>query len=198
MYYACGMTKKAGHLSKKRLFLIVGSALVVLVVIGLGLWYFLAQRPQQKAADVKQETAVQKERKQLDETAFRGDKDVAAKYLERVNSGDPEGALNVYERAAASLDDAGKVTLYQSAVSAAAQAGQDEHRLKFLLILADLKPHYLTYDAIAALYGDRHDVPHETEYLRKALEQVEALDHSSQAYKELHDMYQQRLDEAQS
>lgn len=191
------MTKKAGHFSKKRLFLIAGSTLVGLVVIGLGLWYFLGQRAQQKAADTTRQTAIETQRKQLDEAAFRGDKDIAAKYLERIKSGDSDGALKMYEQAAASLDQDGKITLYQGAVSAAAQAKQEEHRLKFLLTLAELKPHYLTYGAIADIYAARHDATQQAEYLRKALEQVEMLDHSLSGYATLRDAYQQQLDGVQ-
>jgi hypothetical protein len=191
------MSKKAGKSSKKRLILLSGLILVVLMLAAGAAWFFLRQQEAQQKADTTRQEAVTKVRTELDDVAFRGNKEVAAAYIERVRADDLEGALKVYEQAAASLDTNGKILLYRSAYTAAAQAEQTEHTLKFLLKLAELEPGYRIYGALADNYALRKDVVHEVEYRQKAVDAINALPHDSDVYTSLLSLYQDQLKHAQ-
>ena len=191
------MSKKAGKSAKKSVLIWIG---ISLLIIGLGgssaflLWK--QQQDRQQAEKIKAQAVVEA-REELDKVAFRGDRDVATQYLERIKANDPEGALQMYEQAATSKDTNGKILLYRSAFSAASQAKQADHRLKFLLILSDLEPGYRVYGALAELYASRNDTPREIEYWQKSVDAINGMPHDSEVYTSLLTIYQDNLKRAQ-
>jgi hypothetical protein len=193
------MTKKFVRLPKKRI--LIGAVAGVLI-LGGGAYaanYFYAQHKTQQAQKAaEQKKLVDVERTKLNDVAFRGDKDVAAQYMERIGVKDAAGAAKVYEQAAAHADKTKQAELYRGAITAARQAKQDDQVLQFSLKLAEIEPEYRIYAAIADLYAARHDSAHQIEYLQKTIDSINALPKDSLIYVNLLPRYQEKLKAARS
>lgn len=193
------MTKKSGRLPSKRVFLTVIIGLLILGAAGFAANYYYTQyTAQQGQQNSEKKKLVDAERTKLDEVAFRGDKDVAAQYMERINDKDAAGAAKVYEQAAANADKTKQAELYRSAITAARQAKQDEQVLQFSLKLAEVEPEYRVYAAIADIYAARKDSVHQIEYLQKTIDSISVLPKDSLIYLNLLPLYQDKLKAAQS
>lgn len=199
LYYAYGMTKKFGRLPKKHVLIGVVAGVLILGAGAYAAKYFYTQhKTDQAQKTAEQKKLVDAERTKLDDVAFRGDKDVAAQYMERISAKDTTGAARVYERAAADADKTKQAELYKNAITAARQAKQDEQVLQFSLKLAEVQPEYRIYAAIADLYAARQDSAHQIEYLQKTIDSINALPKDSLIYVNLLPLYQNKLKAVQS
>lgn len=192
------MNKKAGRFSRKIIIISSIIALLAVASLGGGLYYLNVQQ-QQKRADVdRQDTAVQTEREKLDEAAFRGDRDIAARYAEKVAANEPEAAYQLYTQEANKLTDTSeKIALYEQAVMIAYRTNRSDDAVRFSVTLSELNPDYRTFANLADLYDRQNDTVREREYLQKAIDQLETFPQSSSEYKELLPYYQSLLEKAE-
>lgn len=193
------MTKKFGRKPSKRVIL---SVIIGLFILGAGAYaanyYYTQQKAQQAEKVAAQKKLIDAERAKLDDVSFRGDKDVAAQYMERIQAKDAAGAAKVYDQAAAVADKSKQAELYKSAITAARQHKQDDQILYFSLKLAEVEPDYRIYAAIADMYAARQDSVRQIEYLQKTIDSITALPKDSLIYVNLLPLYQDRLKAAQS
>jgi tetratricopeptide (TPR) repeat protein len=185
------MTKKFGRLPKKRVFIgVIGG----LIILGAGLFatnYFYTQN-QLKQSEQKKTT--ESERKKLDTAAFRGDRDIAAQYVERVQSNQQDAAYDLYESAAQKLTDtSAKIALYEQAVSIASRAKQTDAAIKYALSLSELSNTHRASANLAYLYGVNKDYANQKKYLQQALDQLEVLPKDSAEYTDMKTYYQDML-----
>lgn len=167
--------------------------------LGGGLYYLNVQQ-QQKRADVdRQDTAVQTEREKLDEAAFRGDRDIAARYAEKVAANEPEAAYQLYTQEANKLTDTSeKIALYEQAVMIAYRTNRSDDAVRFSVTLSELNPDYRTFANLADLYDRQNDTVREKEYLKKAISQLETFPQNSSEYKDLLPYYKSMLEKAEA
>lgn len=185
------MTKQFGRLPGKRVFIWVTIGLLILGVGAFGANYFYTHLQQQQA---EQKKAVDDERKKLDDTAFRGDRDVAAQYIEKIQAKQLDGAYKIYESAAQNLtDNAQKIALYEQAVAIASRAKQADHALKYAESLSTLSGSHRASANVAYLYGQKKDYENQKKYLQQAINQLEALPKDSQEYSGMKAYYQDML-----
>lgn len=188
------MTKKFGRLPSKRVFIWMAIGLFILVVGAFGANYFYTHLQQQQA---EQKKAVDDERKKLDDTAFRGDRDVAALYMEKIQAKQLDAAYKLYESAAQKLPDtAQKIALYEQAISIASQAKQADHALKYAETLSVLSGNHRASANVAYLYGQKKDYENQKKYLQQAIDQLETLPKDSQEYSGMKAYYQDMLAKA--
>lgn len=188
------MTKKLGRVLNKRVLLgaIIG---FLMIALAAGAYYFYTQNQKQqteKAAEQKKVVAT--ERKKLDDTAFRGDRDLAAEYAANVQEEQLDAAYQVYESAAQkATDKTAKISLYEQAVTIAYRAKQSDHAIKYAIKASDLANNYRASANVADLYGLSKDYDNQKKYLQKALGQIEALPKDSVEYTTMKAYYQDRL-----
>lgn len=192
------MNKKAGRFSKKRITI----SIIILLIVGLlggGLYYLYTQQQQKQAETARRDAAIQAERKKLDETAFRGDRDMAARYMEKIANGETEAAYQLYAQEADKLTDADKkIALYEQAITIAHRAKQADDAVRFSQTLSELSPDYRTFANLADLYGEKNDTVHEKEYLQKAIDQLMTFPQGSSEYRELLPYYRSLLVKAEA
>lgn len=193
------MNKKAGRFSRKIIIISSIIALLAVASLGGGLYYLNVQQ-QQKRADVdRQDTAVQTEREKLDEAAFRGDRDIAARYAEKVAANEPEAAYQLYTQEANKLTDTSeKIALYEQAVMIAYRTNRSDDAVRFSVTLSELNPDYRTFANLADLYDRQNDTVREKEYLQKAIDQLETFPQNSSEYKDLLPYYKSMLEKAEA
>jgi flagellar basal body-associated protein FliL len=194
LYYAYGMSKKSGKLSKKRILTIVIITLSIIILLGGVAYYLYVQKQRQQVEMAQQEKATDVERKKLDETAFRGDRDLAAQYMESIQADDHDAAYQLYEQAAGKVGDkAEKIALYEQAVAIASQEKQSDQALRFAITLSELSDSHRASANVAYLYGLDKDVVHQKEYLQKAINQLATLPKDSAEYTSFMTYYQDMI-----
>ncbi len=188
------MSKKLVSLPKKRTLIIILTC-IALVGIGVGGYYYLsAQKKQQEQQAVEQKKALDTERTKLDDTAFRGDRDLAAEYMLHIQNGEPKKALDTYESAVQKApDDKAKFALYNQAVTIAYRAKQTDQAIDFAIKASDIANNYRASSNVADLYGLKKDYENQKKYLQKALDQVETLPKDSEEYASMKAFYQDKL-----
>lgn len=185
------MTKLFGRLPSKRVLL---GVVVGLFVLGVGVFaanYFYTHNQQKQA---EQKKVVQSERKKLDDAAFRGDRDIAAQYMEKTQAEQSGAAYDVYESEAKKLtDSAAKIALYEQAVSVASKAKRIDHAIKYAVTLSDLSNSHRASANVAYLYEQNKDYENQKKYLQQAIDQLEVLPKDSPEYTDMKAYYQSLL-----
>lgn len=185
------MTKLFGRLPSKRVLL---GVVVGLSILGVGVFaanYFYTHNQQKQA---EQKKVVQSERKKLDDAAFRGDRDIAAQYMEKTQAEQSGAAYDVYESEAKKLtDSAAKIALYEQAVSVASKAKRIDHAIKYAVTLSDLSNSHRASANVAYLYGQNKDYENQKKYLQQAIDQLEVLPKDSPEYTDMKAYYQSLL-----
>lgn len=175
LYYACGMTKKFFRLPKRRILIgvIIG---LILLGGGAGVAYYLyLQNPQRQIETNEKNKVIEAERKKLEETSFKGDRDVAAQYMEKIRGGEVDAAYDIYKVAAQKADtDQAKIAIYEQAVAAASQANNTDQAIQYAILLSELSKTHRASANVAYLYRQNKDVANEKKYLQQALDQLEA------------------------
>lgn len=189
------MTKKSRLTSKKRTIITLGSVLIVLIAGAAVAYHFYTQnQKQQTEKTVEQKKVVDIERKKLDDTAFRGDRDVAAQYVAKIQDGQLDDAYDLYVSAAQKVaDNTAKIALYEQAVAIASQAKQSDHAIKYAVALSDLANNYRASANVAYLYGVDKDYTNQKKYLQQAINQIEKLPQGSDEYRDMKAYYQTEL-----
>jgi tetratricopeptide (TPR) repeat protein len=182
------MTKKFGRLPSKR---VVIGAVIGLLILGMGALaanYFYTQQQHKQA---EQKKAVANERTKLDDVAFRGDRDIAAQYMEKINAKQFDAGYRLYESAAQQLTDkTAKVVLYEQAVTVSSRAKQVDHAIKYAVSLSELNNTHRSSANVAYLYGQKKDYENQKKYLQQAIDQLETLPKDSQEYTAMRAYYQ--------
>lgn len=192
------MNKKAGRFSRKIIIISSIIALLAVASLGGGLYYLNVQQQQKRAGVDRQDIAVQTEREKLDEAAFRGDRDIAARYAEKVAANEPEAAYQLYTQEANKLTDTSeKIALYEQAVMIAYRTNRSDDAVRFSVTLSELNPDYRTFANLADLYDRQNDTVREKEYLQKAIDQLETFPQNSSEYKDLLPYYKSMLEKAE-
>ena len=191
IYYAYGMTKKLGRMPNKRIFLVVAVGVLVLGAGVVAASYFYTHDKEQQT---EQKKVIDDERSQLDAAAFRGDRDVAAVYLERVKDKQSDAAYEVYQSAVQKLpDDASKIALYEQGIEISIQAKQIDHAIRLAVQLSDLSNTHRSSANAAYLYGLNKDYENQKKYLQKSIDQLEQLPKDSAEYIDMKAYYQDML-----
>ena len=189
MYYACAMAKHLSGHAKKWLMITGISVLILGGGYGGYIWY---QQNQTKQA-AQQEDRVGKTQKKLEEASFRGDTNLAARYTERLEMGDVDGAGSLYSKAIEEAETVPeKTTLAEQAITVAYQQKNYDQALKFALILDQIGSSHRTLISIADIYAAQKNVDHEKEDIQKAIAAIEALPQDSPE-REFISIYQGRL-----
>ena len=182
------MTNNSGRGLNKRALLLGIAGILLLAVGGAAAYYFYTKNQQQQA---EQKNAVADERNKLDEAAFRGDRDIAAQYIEMVQRKEFDKAYNLYESAAKKLTDStAKVALYEQAVSVASRAKQMDHAAKYAATLSAVSDSHRASANAAYLYGQNKDYENQKKYLQQAIAQLETLPKDSQEYTSMKAYYE--------
>jgi hypothetical protein len=189
------MSKKSGKLSKKRMFtIIIISSLTILILGGAGYYFYMQNQRQQQTETKKQEKAIDVERKKLDETSFRGDRDLAAQYGEKASSGELDAAYALYATAASkAIDDAEKAVLYEQAITAASKAHQIDQAIRFSVLLTQVSGNHRASANAADIYASNKDTTNQKKYLHQAIERLELLPKESQEYHDFKSYYESTL-----
>jgi hypothetical protein len=191
------MTKKFFRLPKKRILigLIIG---LIILSGGAGVAYYLyLQNPQRQIETNEKNKAIEVERKKLEETAFKGDRDVAAQYMEKLQGGETDAAYDVYKVAAQKTDtDEAKIGIYEQAVAAASQANKPDQAIRYAILLSELSNTHRASANVAYLYRQSKDTVNEKKYLQQALDQLETSSKDTPEYVEFKTYYQGLLSQA--
>ncbi len=164
--------------------------IVVAACAAAGYWYFAQQRAQ--AARTAQFKA--DELKRLQQRSYWGDRDLAVAYSQLLGEGKPADAYNVYKDAiAAQTDKAKKISLYTQAVEMAVQKQQLDQALQYARGLSDFDPNYRNSINVADMYKLKKDTVNEKQWVKKALDQLNAQPHDAPDYTTFAPVYQARL-----
>jgi tetratricopeptide (TPR) repeat protein len=185
------MSKKIVWSPKKRILILGPIGLIILGLAAGAAYYFYTQNQMKQ---VEQKKVVADERRNLDDDAFRGDRDLAAEYTTKLQDEQPEAAYDIYEAEAAKLtDNAAKIALYEQAVAIAHKANQPDQAIKFSITLSELANNARASANVAYLYGLKKDYTNQRKYLQQALDQVEALPKDTPEYVSMKAYYQEQL-----
>lgn len=191
------MTKKSVRLPKKRIIIVVAVGLFILSA-GAGVIYYLyLHNPQRQIEATEENKAIEGERKKLEESSFRGDRDVAAQYMEKLQGGEADAAYAIYKSAAQKADtDVAKIAIYEQAIAAASQANQTDQAIRYAIMLSELSNAHRASANVAYLYRQNKDVANEKKYLQQALDQLEASSKDAPEYADFKPYYQGLLSQA--
>jgi hypothetical protein len=181
-------------LRKRTLVIIIAS--VVFVGLGVGGYYFFtAHKNQQEKQVAEQKKVIARERVRLDDTSFRGDRELASQYLERIQANDDDAAYNLYQQRIDKATDAGlKSALAEQGVVVASLAKQADHAIRFSVLRTQLNDGHRVSANAADVYAENNDIANQKKYLQQAIDRLELLPNDSQEYKDFKVYYQQMMD----
>lgn len=196
VYYAYDMKKRALGGKKKYLF-IIGLAIALLAIGGASYWYFVPHQQQQKKQLAVEQTQRQAAAKEVESLAFKGDRDLATDFVQKINTNDPEGASKVYLK---KIDEAKNVNeklgLYNQYLALAYEYDLNEQALQAALAANELESNYLTLSAVAYAYKATGDSTKEIEYLERVIAAIDTLP-QNENMTNMKQNYQSLIDAAQ-
>ncbi|HET8884636.1 MAG TPA: hypothetical protein VFM68_04155 [Candidatus Saccharimonadales bacterium] len=186
------MKKRTRRVNKKLVLIILG----VLVLGGLagGYWYYTQY--QQKQAAIQQ-ARHEKAQAEVEDIAFKGDRELATAFVEQINQENPQAAGQVYlDQIEATNDTTQKMALYRQYGTFASQYNLHDQALQAALGANELQSSYMTLAEVARVYGLLGDTTKQIEYLKKTIAAVNALPLDEQNKKNMITMYQEIINTA--
>lgn len=108
--------------------------------------------------------------------AFRGDRTLAANYVEQIKNNNPSAAEKLYtEKIDAEPDIAKKLALYNQEIILASRYKMYDQAIKAALAVDSLRSSFVTLSTVARLYGLKGDTAQQVAYLRKTIAAIDRL-----------------------